>query len=123
MPSGTAVVDAFKSLFSCFFLLGSDGLTKQEIDLIRHGKNHHNTKQHQDDLNYHQPQAISRDKQQQPHPQTILAPAPNYKDQVEIIVQEEREAKNKMPSFKGLENFKLLDKMGEYVPFLVFLLL
>ena len=35
------------------------------------------------------------------------------KEQVEQIVQEEREAKNKMPTYKGLENYKLLEKMGE----------
>jgi hypothetical protein len=32
-----------------------------------------------------------------------------------MIVQEEREAKSKMPHHKGLERFKLLDKMGECV--------
>jgi serine/threonine-protein kinase RCK2 len=31
----------------------------------------------------------------------------------EAIVKEERAAKDKMPSIKGLERFKLLDKMGE----------
>lgn len=35
--------------------------------------------------------------------------------QAELIVQEEKEAKTKMPSYKGLEKFKLLEKMGEYV--------
>lgn len=33
----------------------------------------------------------------------------------EIIVNEEREAKSKMPSHKGLEDYKLLEKMGESV--------
>ena len=36
-----------------------------------------------------------------------------YKEHVEQIVQEEREAKSKMPVYKGLENYKLLEKMGE----------
>ncbi|KAL0581987.1 MAPK-activated protein kinase Srk1 [Marasmius crinis-equi] len=31
----------------------------------------------------------------------------------EQIVKEEREAKSQMPSYKGLENFKLLEKMGD----------
>jgi serine/threonine-protein kinase RCK2 len=30
-----------------------------------------------------------------------------------MIVNEEREASSKIPSYKGLENFKLLEKMGE----------
>jgi len=29
------------------------------------------------------------------------------------MVNEEREAKSKMPTYKGLENFKLLEKMGD----------
>lgn len=33
------------------------------------------------------------------------------------LVNEEREAKAKMPTYKGLENFKLLEKMGESVFF------
>ena len=32
---------------------------------------------------------------------------------MEQIVQEEREAKSKMPVYKGLENYQLLEKMGE----------
>lgn len=30
-------------------------------------------------------------------------------------MQEERAGKEKMPVYKGLERFKLVDKMGEYV--------
>jgi hypothetical protein len=41
------------------------------------------------------------------------AKSADYSREVEAIVLEEREAKNKMPTYKGLENFKLLDKMGE----------
>jgi hypothetical protein len=33
--------------------------------------------------------------------------------EVEKIVREEREAQEKMPMYKGLENFKLVQKMGE----------
>ena len=29
------------------------------------------------------------------------------------LLQEEREAKGKMPVYKGLENYKLVEKMGE----------
>jgi hypothetical protein len=31
------------------------------------------------------------------------------------MVEEEREAKKKIPSYAGLERYKLLSKMGEYV--------
>ena len=55
---------------------------------------------------------IDREQQQQ---QTQKTATPKYKQEVEQIVQEEREAKSKMPSYKGLENYKLLEKMGEYV--------
>jgi hypothetical protein len=30
-----------------------------------------------------------------------------------MIVNEERETSSRMPLYKGLENFKLLEKMGE----------
>lgn len=33
------------------------------------------------------------------------------------IVAEEREQKNKLPKYPGLERYCLLDKMGEYVNF------
>lgn len=42
--------------------------------------------------------------------------SPNYRREAELIVQEENKEKSKMPSYKGLEKFKLLEKMGEYVP-------
>ncbi|KAG8920602.1 hypothetical protein FRC02_000804 [Tulasnella sp. 418] len=36
-----------------------------------------------------------------------------YAKEAEMIVKEERETKNKMPVYKGLERFKLLEKMGD----------
>jgi hypothetical protein len=39
--------------------------------------------------------------------------SPDHREAAEMIVSEEREAKAKMPTYVGLENFKLLDKMGE----------
>ncbi|THH00416.1 hypothetical protein EW026_g2130 [Hermanssonia centrifuga] len=52
-----------------------------------------------------------RDSSQQQ--QTQKAQAQKYKEELEQIVQEEREAKGKMPTYKGLENFRLIDKMGD----------
>jgi serine/threonine-protein kinase RCK2 len=36
--------------------------------------------------------------------------------EVERIVREEREAQGKVPVYKGLEHFKLVQKMGECAP-------
>ena len=101
-------------------------------DLIRHGKNHHSARQ-QDDAAYQSTYAQSQIQQQQqqaqqqqrtersrhrePHDGQSQArkqgDSSKYRDHVEQIVQEEREAKGKMPVYKGLENYKLLEKMGE----------
>ncbi|TBU32196.1 Pkinase-domain-containing protein [Dichomitus squalens] len=109
MPTGTGVVDAFKNF-------------------IRHGKTHHSAQKQQDDDPYQlyttqqpvqqQPRADQsrhqqqREAQAQQH-QTQKHASPKYKEQIEQIVQEEREAKNKMPTYTGLENFRLLEKMGD----------
>ena len=95
-------------------------------DLIRHGKQH-------DKANHdHAHRARERDQQQQrtaPAQQNVTRTAqqpekvpakdpllsPNYRREAELIVQEENEAKKQMPIYKGLENFKLIEKMGEYV--------
>lgn len=36
-----------------------------------------------------------------------------FSKEAELIVHEEREAKSKLPNYKGLEQFKLVEKMGE----------
>ncbi|KZT74429.1 Pkinase-domain-containing protein [Daedalea quercina L-15889] len=104
-------------------------------DLIRHGKNH-TVRQHDDAAPYTQPlyqqpaaaqqQTRQRDavtthqppqpQQQQPQQQQGQRQQKDntkFKEQIESIVQEEREAKGKMPTYKGLENYQLLDKMGD----------
>lgn len=43
----------------------------------------------------------------------MISPAP--REVAELIVKEEREAKAQMPSYKGLEDFKIVEKMGECV--------
>lgn len=129
MPSGTGVVDAFKSTSPILFSPPVHR-SRNLPDLIRHGKNH--SSRQQDDPNYpssgtptpthshHKQPKESRDsraaepqKQHRDHQQQ--SQTPKYKEEVEKIVQEERAAKNKMPNYKGLEQFKLIDKMGEYV--------
>ncbi|KAI1792990.1 Pkinase-domain-containing protein [Ganoderma leucocontextum] len=109
MPTGTGVVDAFKNL-------------------IRHGRTHHSTKQPEDGAHQQayaaqqpvQPQQQradqsrqQREAQAQQHQTQKHPPSNKYQEHVEQIVQEEREAKSKMPTYKGLENYKLLEKMGD----------
>jgi membrane-associated HD superfamily phosphohydrolase len=40
---------------------------------------------------------------------------PAHQEVAEEIVRQEREAKSQMPTYKGLEAFKLVEKMGEFV--------
>ncbi|EMD41022.1 hypothetical protein CERSUDRAFT_111598 [Gelatoporia subvermispora B] len=110
MPSGSGVVDAFKNL-------------------IRHGKNHHTVRQ--DEQSAKQPHVPALQQQQhtrqqretppqqqqqtqkQASPQSTSQSSSKYKEHLEQIVQEEREAKGKMPTYVGLEDYKLIDKMGD----------
>lgn len=140
MPPGVAVVDAFKSPF---FPLSSYSRDPDPLvaDLIRHGKNHvharqddHTTSQPPADppteaqpdyqwaqperrqQAHAQPQPQSKRHQQQQH--NKAQPATTKQSQqltreAEKIVREEREAQEKMPRYKGLEHFKLVQKMGE----------
>lgn len=101
-------------------------------DFIRHGKNatakQRNgnedqqlaQQQHEAQLQEQQQRRQARD-QNRDHPrdgqqqQTHRTQDVKYRLELEQIVQEEREAKDKMPTYKGLENYRLLDKMGECV--------
>jgi hypothetical protein len=83
------------------------------IDLIRHGKAHH-TPQQQTQPQQAQP-ATSQKTVQPPEPKQEPKQEPAPREAAELIVNEERQEKSKMPVYKGLEKFKLLDKMGECV--------
>ncbi|TFK76072.1 Pkinase-domain-containing protein [Pluteus cervinus] len=112
MPPGVSVVETFKNL-------------------IRHGKHHQqarndlkqtaaqppsqaqpNTSDHQE-LPQNQRQDQQRHHQDQQRQTHVPATTAARDAAAEIIVNEEREAKLKMPSYKGLENYKLLEKMGD----------
>lgn len=97
-------------------------LTRPSPDLIRHGKNH-TTRQHDDqaygnvaqqaqqqvrDRSREQPRAQQQQQIQKTH-------VPKYQEELERIVQEEREAKETMPTYEGLEGYRLVEKMGECV--------
>jgi hypothetical protein len=106
-------------------------------DLIRHGKNHIHVRQNDFPSSQAHPapaadarsqpecgqqpdvQVQSQPKQQQA---TKAQPATAKQSQqltreVEKIVREEREAMEKLPTYKGLERFTLVEKKGEYVHF------
>ncbi|KAF8222714.1 Pkinase-domain-containing protein [Tricholoma matsutake] len=94
MPTGTGVVDAFKNL-------------------IRHGKNHNHHNIRNDILkppHAHQVQHNTHPEVPESQPQDV---SPGHREAAEMIVNEERKASSKMPSYRGLENFKLLEKMGD----------
>ena len=42
------------------------------------------------------------------------------REAAEQIVKQEREQKEQMPTYKGLENFKIVEKMGESVTLFIF---
>ncbi|KAF9469048.1 kinase-like domain-containing protein [Collybia nuda] len=109
-------------------------LLKSFLDLIRHGK-HHNQHQHQQRLedqpqlqlhahsdplihdNHNHSSRATHHQQAQPHqphaPPPNPSPSPGPREAAQMIVDEERNASSKMPSYKGLEKFKLLEKMGD----------
>ena len=101
-------------------------------DLIRHGKNHIHARQ-DDTLSSSAPPADTHANHQRAHPErqqanvqqpqqqqqpaktqpVAIKQSHQYSREVEKIVQEERAAKDKMPTYKGLERFRLVQKMGE----------
>ncbi|KAI5125034.1 hypothetical protein M0805_007458 [Coniferiporia weirii] len=104
MPTTGVVIDAFKNL-------------------IRHGKQHHEKSPPKArEASPHrtrdrEPRTANFDQNLQPAQQRAVVqepmPSPGYKREAELIVQEEKEAKSKMPVYKGLEKFKLIEKMGD----------
>ncbi|KAJ6599224.1 kinase-like domain-containing protein [Mycena vulgaris] len=87
MPSSTGgVIDTFKNL-------------------LRHGKHHNHARQDNTP-----PQSAP------PQPPAPPTPPPDDKmsrEAAEEIVRQERELKEQMPTYKGLENFKIVEKMGD----------
>ncbi|KAH9482847.1 Serine/threonine-protein kinase srk1 [Psilocybe cubensis] len=103
MPPG--VIHAFKSL-------------------IRHGKHHAEVAKHDNHISQVPPDPSPEDTDNSRglrhnvhnnhHPDNQSKPmSPPAREVAEQIVDEERKAKAKMPSYKGLENFRLEDKMGD----------
>jgi hypothetical protein len=137
MPTGTGVVDAFKSNSNSSVPVNypdsqsSYHILQSFLDLIRHGKNHNHNNNRNDVLKSRNNDYIDdslspspspnsprgfRHQQaqaQQVHHNNHQDVPPGHREAAEMIVNEEREASSKMPSYKGLENFKLVEKMGE----------
>lgn len=68
----------------------------------------------QDSQKHQQPEKQHQPERQQKQPENIPQPQPVPDTrQINMTVPEDREPKNKMPTYKGLDNFKLLDKMGD----------
>ncbi|PFH52518.1 hypothetical protein AMATHDRAFT_1925 [Amanita thiersii Skay4041] len=94
-------------------------------DLIRHGKNHNQSrqdhpKQHPRD-NPQTPKDQSSRTSHQPIPPSSATPSttkhmsapPPANQAPALIANEQSDSYPKMPSYRGLENFRLLEKMGE----------
>jgi hypothetical protein len=110
--------------YSFFFL----ALLSPILDLIRHGKNHIHVRQDEPsaapptDARSQPERRQQAEVQPQPQPKhqqpnkaqpATTKQSQQYTREVEKIVREEREAMDKMPTYKGLERFKLIEKKGE----------
>jgi serine/threonine-protein kinase RCK2 len=134
MPSGK-VMETFKSI-PLPLVTTYRHSQSNSIDLIRHGK--HAQQPHRDQQPDQHVQRHTRDRgidqQKARHQQdfhkhqqqrgahaasapTTKAKTSQYTREAEMIVQEEISEQGKMPIFKGLENYKLLEKMGESANF------
>lgn len=97
-------------------------------DFIRHGKHartqqpattaepNHGVQQSKDDRAHVAAEEAKRQEKAEREREdkaAALKDRAHHTQAAEAIVKEERAAKDKMPTIKGLERFKLLDKMGE----------
>jgi len=118
-----AAMDAFKSA-SPSPPLGPSAYSIS-TDFIRHGKH---ARAHQQQQAAEQAQSAQNDRSRREAEETKpqeraererdekaagLKDRAHHTQAAEAIVKEERAVKDKMPGIKGLERFKLLDKMGE----------
>lgn len=84
---------------------------------MRHGKQNHD--HHQAAKHHHQQQSSEPPAKMSSSSESFSSS--NYKKDAEAIVQHDNALKSKLPTYKGLESFKLLDIMGESVIFFLFL--
>ena len=82
------------------------------VDTHTHHQRAHPERRQQ--VTVQQPQQPQQQQQQPAKAQPVaIKQSHQYTREVEKIVQEERAAREKMPTYKGLERFKLIQKMGE----------
>jgi len=128
MPSGVGVVETFKSLpFSGTELRFSYLTPLSDPDLIRHGKAHQGQRQDGMEVDFVSPEQQRQHRTVLPKERDALdghrhhhepkdhKKTSDYSREAEMIVQEERQAKNNVPQYKGLERYRILEKMGESV--------
>ncbi|KAH7931386.1 Pkinase-domain-containing protein [Leucogyrophana mollusca] len=103
-----AVVDAFKNLIRKHqnHHRHPDSDPQQYTRSVPESSQHAQKQQQQQPPPVKQPELETQIPQQQPA-------QPESRAVSEMTVPEEREPKPKMPTYKGLENFKLIDKMGD----------
>lgn len=99
-----------------------DFLLNALLDLLRHGRNHNNGHPNRQihALPNNSPSRVAHQQEQATSVASVNPTEPTYppaQQAAAMIVNEEREARNYIPSYKGLETFKLLEKMGECVGF------
>ena len=116
--------DLQKSVFPLAPNRGYRNLTPlPDPGLIRHGKAHQGQKQDKPDVDFAPPEHQQPHQQQRQH---RTAPpkerdhhehkkAVDYSLEAEMIVKEERQARDNIPQYKGLERYRILEKMGESV--------
>jgi hypothetical protein len=75
--------------------------------LMQLDREHKEQRRNQDRHRKHERAPVVEDPQQPPTPSHITQEAAEY------LVKQEREEKNKIPHYSGLENFKLIEKMGD----------
>ncbi|KAJ9094660.1 MAPK-activated protein kinase Srk1 [Naganishia adeliensis] len=119
MPGGV-VIDAFKNLIRH----GKNGQTSQQTNQASTNSKHteaqghgQTTKQQNTNAMHNSyPPAVgvpAKGLAVEPQPTTAPMVSPDYHREAEQIVREEREQKERMPSYKGLEGFQLVEKMGD----------
>ncbi|KAI0033805.1 kinase-like domain-containing protein [Vararia minispora EC-137] len=125
MPPGVAVVDAFKNLIrhgkhhnhnrndEASSLSSSAADTSRSRARAQQQQQQHYQSPQQQQA-HHDPQQQQQQQRQAAYPQAgAQQKSQTYAKEIEQIVAEERESAKKMPYYKGLERFQLLDKMGD----------
>lgn len=111
-----AVVDAFKNLIRKhhYNRHPDPDVQPYTASVPESGHQHQHRQQQQQESQQQSKTRAEQDSQKHQQPENTAQPAPDTRHQpINMAVPEDREPKNKLPTYKGLDNFKLLDKMGD----------